>query len=306
MAAGSWVIVTGGGSGIGRALAHHFCRKHLVLACGRRAAALNETQRTAPSPDAVKVCSCDIGTESGRAQLVKSLPADENIALLVHNAAIGDPAPFGQLDVAHFEEALRVNVVAPLALSQAFVAGLQRGDGRILHLGTSVAHNPQAGTCTYGVTKAAFHRLYQQLNTEASVPVGSLSPGMVDTEGVRDHVAKARALQLPHVKFFDTAFEKGWTTPEAELMQLVDELLTMDAATFSQKEWRFSDWRKERAKASEYAAARGVPYDNSTLSSRLRSSAGEAMYLSGMLVACTAAATVAMIGLASSLKARSS
>ena len=39
-----------------------------------------------------------------------------------------------------------------------------------------------------GVTKMALHRLYRQLNAEGLVPVGSLSPGLVDTEGVRDHV----------------------------------------------------------------------------------------------------------------------
>ena len=39
--------------------------------------------------------------------------------------------------------------------------------------------------------------------------------GLVDTEGVRDHVAKARRVDLPHVKFFDTAFQKA-----AEMLQM--------------------------------------------------------------------------------------
>eukprot|EP00434_Breviolum_minutum_P024356 symbB.v1.2.021509.t1/scaffold1858.1/size98333/2 len=124
------------------------------------------------------------------------------------------------------EEALKVNVIAPMALMQAFLPHLRRGKGRVLHLGTSVAHNPQKGTATYGITKAAFHRLYQQLNAEdLGVPVASLSPGLVDTEGVRDHVAKARRVDLPHVKFFDTAFDKGLTTEMAELMTFVEHVL---------------------------------------------------------------------------------
>ena len=253
-----WVVVTGGGSGIGRALVHHFSRTNRVLTCGRRAAPLDDTRSTAPLPDAVTVCACDIGSPVGRSTLVAALPPDAPVALLVHNAAIGDPAPFRELDVAHFEDALRVNVVAPLALSQAFLPGLERANGRILHLGTSVAFNPQEGTATYGVTKLAFHRLYQQLNAEGIVPVGSLSPGMVDTEGVRDHVSKARAHALPHVRFFDEAFEKGWATPVPELLQFVDELLAMEASDFSKQEWRFSEWRRERAKAAQYAAARGI------------------------------------------------
>ena len=255
--AAPWVIITGGGGGIGRALVHHFSRTHRVLTCGRRAAPLRETRCSAPLPDSVIVCACDISCSDGRNAFVSALPAGAPVALLVHNAAIGDPSPIQQLDVGHFEESLRVNVVAPLALSQAFLPHLVRGNGRILHLGTSVAFRPQSGTATYGITKAAFHRLFEQLNAEGtSVPVGSLSPGMVDTEGVRDHVAKARALALPHVAFFDTAFERGWATPLPELMLLVDELLAMDAAEFSKREWRFSEWRKERTKAADYSTAR--------------------------------------------------
>lgn len=252
-----WVVITGGGSGIGRALVHHYSRTHRVLTCGRRHDALLQTRQSAPQPDAVTTCSCDLALATGRQRLVECLPPDAPLALLVQNAAIGDPAPLAQLDIAHFEESLCVNVVAPLALAQAFLPHLRRGGGRILHLGTSVAFHPQSGTATYGITKMAFHRLYEQLNAEAlGVPVGSLSPGMVDTEGVRDHVAKARALHLPHVRFFDEAFEKQWTTPVEELMTLVDELLAMDAATFARREWRFSEWRKERRAAAAYEAAR--------------------------------------------------
>ncbi|CAE8641766.1 unnamed protein product [Polarella glacialis] len=159
-----WVIVTGGGSGIGRGLVHHFCRDHLVLSCGRRGDKLDETKQECGRPDAVTTVACDLGTPEGRAMLIAALPEGALVRLLVQNAAIGDPAPLAELDVAHFEKALQVNVVAPLALTKAFLPGLLAGSGRILHLGTSVAHQPQRGTATYGVTKAAFHRLYQQLN----------------------------------------------------------------------------------------------------------------------------------------------
>ena len=260
MSSSSWVIVTGGGSGIGRALVHHFSRSHQVLTCGRRGAQLADTHRTAPVPEAVVTLECDIGCAMGRSALAQALPADAHISLLVHNAAIGDPSPIRTLDVAHFEEALRVNVVAPLALSQALLAGLERGSGRILHLGTSVAFRPQAGTATYGVTKMAFHRLFEQLNTEGLVPVGSLSPGMVDTEGVRDHVAKARALSLPHVRYFDEAFANRWTTPVPELMECVDELLAMPPSEFCRKEWRFSEWQRERRGGSGVGAPHSVSY----------------------------------------------
>ena len=239
-----WMLVTGGGSGIGRAVVQHFSATHRVLTCGRRLAALEETRAAARRPKHVLVEAADIAVAADRARLVARLPDDARLQLLLQNAAIGDPARLPEVSIAHLEAALAVNLVAPLALAQALLPALRRAGGRILHLGTSVAHSPQEGSLTYGVTKLALHRLYQQINAEPSlgVPCGSLSPGMVDTEGVRDHVAKARALELPHVQYFDQAYERGWMTPEPRLMEMMEFLLTVSPDTFAAKEWKYSEW----------------------------------------------------------------
>ena len=63
-----------------------------------------------------------------------------------------------------------------------------------------MAFNAQLGTTTYGLTKMAFHRLYEQLKVEldgSGVIVGSVSPGIIDTEGVTEHLKLAKAEQLP-------------------------------------------------------------------------------------------------------------
>ena len=104
-----------------------------------------------------------------------------------------------------------VNVVAPLALSQALFPRLRdSGNGRILHLGTGVASTVQRGTGTYGVTKLAFYRLYQQLAEDfrgTGVLVGSARPGVVKTEGMTAHVELAKTLNLPHAKCFLDLFD---------------------------------------------------------------------------------------------------
>lgn len=241
-----WIIITGGGSGIGRGIVQHFSRNFLVLTCGRRIGALEETRAGAAEPENVKIVQADIGDPEQRAIFCDALPSNARVVLLLQNAAIGDPADFLQVTPAHLEEALRVNVVAPVALTQAFLSALKAGKGRVLHMGTSVAHRPQEGTLTYGVTKMAFHRLYQQLNAEKlGVPCGSLSPGMVDTEGVVDHIAKARACKLPHVQYFDEAREKGWYTPMPKLMMFVEYLMKLDDEQFVAKEWKFSEWAQQ-------------------------------------------------------------
>jgi len=245
MIAETWAIVTGGGTGIGRALVAHLSRSHRVVACGRRLVPLIQSQRLADRPSAVSVVSCDIGEKDGRDLLIAALPREAHLALLVHNAAIGNPAQLGSIDIEHFEHSLRVNVVAPLAITQECLPALRRANGRVLHLGTGVAHNPQLGTATYGVTKKAFHRLFEQLNAEGVV-CGSLSPGLVDTEGVQDHLTKARASQLPHVAYFDQAFEKGWTTSVSDLCEFVDYLLAMEPDKFGSQEWKFAEWSADR------------------------------------------------------------
>jgi NAD(P)-dependent dehydrogenase (short-subunit alcohol dehydrogenase family) len=275
-----WVVITGGGSGIGRMLCQKFSQTHRVLICGRRRESLEETKRDALVPSNVTIVVADIAQEEDRKRFTSVIttaaaaekknsgenndPTKEEgqeVYLLIQNAAIGDPAEdLLSVDPAHLEHALQVNVVAPLALVQLLQPALQRCNismqgqgGRVLHLGTSVAHRPQPGTLTYGVTKMAFHRLYQQLNVEnagnadkAKIVCGSMSPGLVDTEGVRDHVAKARTCGLGHVAFFDQAFEQKKTTDLDQLFHFVQELLEMDSATFSSKEWRFSQWQKNQ------------------------------------------------------------
>ena len=247
MTSGLWIVVTGGGTGIGRAVVKHFSKTHKILTCGRRLEPLEETKTLSDNPDNVQIVQADIAQESDRRQFVGSLPKDAGVALLVQNAAIGDPDRLPDVDVAHLELALQVNLIAPLALTQALLPALVRGQGRILHLGTSVAHNPQEGSLTYGVTKMAFHRLYRQINAEPDlgVPCGSLSPGMVDTEGVVDHLAKARAANLPHVKYFDEAYQKGWLTPESNLMSMVEHLMKLSPDEFASKEWKYSEWAKK-------------------------------------------------------------
>ena len=169
-----WVVVTGGGSGIGRALVKHFSKNNMVLTCGRLLEPLQETRAEAIEPKNVKVMTTDIGDAADRAMFVSVLPEDACLRLLVQNSAIGEPQKFEDLDHRHLHESLRLNVLAPLALTQSFLPALKRasaklGDARILHLSTSIPNNPEEGTLVYSVTKAAFYRLGQQLNIEPAL-----------------------------------------------------------------------------------------------------------------------------------------
>jgi benzil reductase ((S)-benzoin forming) len=189
----SWAIVTGAGSGIGAALTHRLLSADVsVVAVGRRQSALDSTAAAAaPAPGAsLLTLAVDIASVDGQAAICSAVPDEDDLRFLVHNAAVGDPSPVGgSMDVDAFREALEVNVVAPLALTQALLPRLSAvpgsDGGRVLHLGTGVAHMVQPGTGTYGISKLAFHRLYQQLSVDlqgTGVWVGSARPGVVATE----------------------------------------------------------------------------------------------------------------------------
>ena len=194
---------------MGKLLARRLANENVrVIAVGRREGALKETARG--SEGRIIPCVCDIARASAHKTILEKLPGDAKLAFLVHNAAIGDPAVAPGIDMDHFRYAMDVNVIAPLALSQALFSRLKNANGRILHLGTGVARTVQRGTGTYGITKLAFYRMYKQLAEDfrgTGVLVGSARPGVVKTEGMLAHVDLAKDLNLPHAKYFTDLFQ---------------------------------------------------------------------------------------------------
>lgn len=206
-----WAIITGAGSGIGAALSAELAGNGIsVLAIGRRLLPLENTKKI--NPEYIHVLQADIATAEGRDSILQAIPKTDEISYLVQNAAVGDPAMLGDIDIDDFELALKVNVTAPLALTQGFLGRLSKSRGRICHIGTGVVYNSQVGTATYGITKMAFQKLYEQLLVECprhNVGVCNILPGMVDTEGVWDHYEKAKKLELEHAKYFISGKESG-------------------------------------------------------------------------------------------------
>ena len=162
---GKWAVITGAGTGIGEGLARHLASKgYHVLAVGRREERLKKL--SADFPKNIFPLSTDISTDEGVEKIFKAVPEDEELVYLVQNAAIGVPGRLGEIKRADFEYAIAVNVTAPLMLTQRLLPRLRQSKGRILHIGTNIAFNAQTGTATYGITKMAFHRLYEQLKVD--------------------------------------------------------------------------------------------------------------------------------------------
>ena len=199
------VVVSGGGSGIGRACAAWFAaRGDEVWIVGRRAAALEQAR--AAMGGSVHVVAADLATPEG-AQAVRDA-LGERIVDVVVPAAGGTPAtvPVALADVARDWDAdLKANLLTAVLLVEAVRPNLARPGGRIVGIGSIGAQLGSGYGGSYGAAKAALHAwvfwLAAELGPEG-ITANLVLPGYVpDTEffGARrdadfDAVRVARSL----------------------------------------------------------------------------------------------------------------
>ncbi len=257
----SWAVVTGAGSGIGAALAIELARRGCrPILVGRRAAALETTRRSLPDPRAAMCVPCDLGSAAARAQLIGRVSAaianeGGELRYLVHNAGVGPPSPdLANMAAGDLEQALAVNVLAPLVLTQGWLPLLRAAGGpaRILLIGAGIADRAQPGTGTYGISKKAQHRLFEQMLVDfaaetANTPqVAMFRPGVVDTEGLREHCRLARECGLPHVDYLDGALTNGEArSGETVARAMAKALLDAGENAFNGQILKTGDWHTQ-------------------------------------------------------------
>jgi short-subunit dehydrogenase len=165
---GARVLVTGAGSGIGRALAVAFAGRgaRLVLA-GRRAAALAATRALLPAPAAAVIVAADITDPAGREALFDACAQPGGLDLLVNNAGLVISGRFADLSDADMDSMIGTNVVAPMALTRRLLPLLRLSpQPRIVNIGSvfgDIGHPLFAGYCA---SKFALRGLSDALRRE--------------------------------------------------------------------------------------------------------------------------------------------
>ena len=175
-------IVTGGGSGIGQAIATNLASTgRRVLICGRRKDKLKITQSA--NPDNISILEADVSNVNDRLKIVSYI-SDKSVEFLIHNAAVlGEISFIGELDLDDWRETMAINVEGPLFLTQALLPKMK--NTRILHISSGAANHPISGWSAYCVSKASLYMLFMMQNEELAekgILTGSLRPGIVDTE----------------------------------------------------------------------------------------------------------------------------
>jgi NAD(P)-dependent dehydrogenase (short-subunit alcohol dehydrogenase family) len=180
--------VTGGSSGIGRAIAEALARAGArVVLCGRDEGRLDATVRELTAQGAQAACTRgDLSTREGVLTVAEAaVAAFGEPDILVNSAGINLRPPLSELSEDVWDATISVNLVAPFLLGQRFGPGMaERRFGRIINISSQQAHRAFVDSGAYGASKGGLEALTRS-QAEAWSPRGvtcnALVPGFVVT-----------------------------------------------------------------------------------------------------------------------------
>ncbi|MFC4150279.1 SDR family NAD(P)-dependent oxidoreductase [Micromonospora mangrovi] len=177
------VVVTGAGTGIGRATARAFAEAGAhVLAVGRRAAPLAET--AGERPRIVPLPADVTAPDAPRLIVDAALDRYGRLDVLVNNAGVAGGGALADLDEAAARRQLETNLLAPVRLVHAALAALTATGGVVVNVSTSVGQRAWPGSSVYAAGKAALDSLTRSWAVELAprgVRVVAVAPGAVET-----------------------------------------------------------------------------------------------------------------------------
>ncbi|HVK60844.1 MAG TPA: SDR family oxidoreductase [Bdellovibrionales bacterium] len=180
------ILVTGGGSGIGRAIAERFLNEgYGAILVGRRKEPLEEVTRQFQGR--AIAMTCDLTSSNDIAKLATALGNSEHgkaLTVLVNNAGIYWRRAFKDSSAADWQSMFETNFFGAVRLTQALLPLIEKNKGAIINVASTLGNRPVAGTSAYSASKAAMINWTQSLALElapAGVRVNTVSPGIVDT-----------------------------------------------------------------------------------------------------------------------------
>ncbi len=182
-------VITGASSGIGAVYADRLARRgfDLIIVARNRdrlhALAKRITDETGRS---VETVVADLNDKADLFRIETTLRTDKSITMLVNNAGVGAYAPLLDSDVDKMEDMISLNVTALTRLTYAAAPGfVERGNGTIINIASSVAISPEVLNGVYGASKAFVLALSQSLTHElkdSGIRIQAVLPGATATD----------------------------------------------------------------------------------------------------------------------------
>lgn len=232
-------LITGGGSGIGRALAQVLAAKgKKVLIIGRREHLLAETAAFSPL---ISTLQADVSTAEGRQQILAYLSDIESLEGLINNAGRINPiSPIATIDELSWQQVMATNLNAPLFLTQLLLDKLKQG--RVLNIGSGAAYFPVAGWAAYCVSKAGLSMLTRCWQLEKpDLALSSVMPGIIDTD-MQQLIRDAEYMEEEKRNFFKNLYQQDQLVSATTVASFLSWLLIdADLALYRSKEWDIYD-----------------------------------------------------------------
>ena len=188
--AGTVVLVTGGGRGIGRGIALELADAGARVAVAARTR--EQVEATASEVGGVAI-EADVSDRADVERMVAHAEAEHGpLDILVNNAGIALwEENAWELEPEDWWRILEVNVLGVYLCCRTVIPGMiERGGGRIVNVASGAAYLPGSRSTAYSASKAAVHRFSETLATQLAphgIPVFSISPGLVRTELIGDN-----------------------------------------------------------------------------------------------------------------------
>ncbi|NNJ91686.1 MAG: SDR family oxidoreductase [Gammaproteobacteria bacterium] len=192
------VLVTGGATGIGRAIAeafshsganvfiNHLQQQDKIRQIHRVAAIKGDWSADVSNRSAVNAMVADIERQHG------------NIDILINNAGISNPRPFLETREADWDEVININLKGTVFTSQAVIPGmLKKQAGCIINMVSELGYLGRENFTAYSASKGALITLTRSLAREfaPAIRVNGIAPGPVMTDLLRGEIKNEQDLQ---------------------------------------------------------------------------------------------------------------